>query len=82
MIQIEVIAPGKLVFKGEAISVKLPGDAGEFGVLKNHAPLISTLGKGNLSITDVQNKIHNFGIEGGVVEVLNNKISVLAEKTY
>ena len=76
---LEIITPDKKLFSGEVKSVKLPGSAGSFGVLKNHAPLISSLKKGTVKVTDEQKQNHSFAIKSGVVEVLKNKIIVLAE---
>ncbi|MGR3811404.1 ATP synthase F1 subunit epsilon [Jiulongibacter sp. NS-SX5] len=75
---LEIITPDKKVFKGEVSVVTLPGKNGEFQVLKDHAPLVSTLAKGNL--TYIQNdKAETILVDGGVIEVANNKILVLAE---
>jgi len=71
---LEIITPDRKVFSGEVEIVTLPGSAGSFQVLKDHAAIVSTLGKGTL-MADKQ----EFTIDGGVVEVLNNKILVLAE---
>ena len=71
---LEIITPDKKVFSGEVEVVTLPGTDGSFQVLKDHAALVSTLGKGILK-ADKQ----EFAIDGGVVEVLNNKVLVLAE---
>ena len=71
---LEIITPDKKVFSGEVEIVTLPGSDGSFHVLKDHAALVSTLGKGILK-ADKQ----EFTIDGGVVEVLNNKVLVLAE---
>ena len=76
---LEIITPDKKLYSGEVKSVKLPGAAGSFGVLKNHAPLISSLKKGNVKVVDEQKQSLSFPIKGGVVEVLKNKIIVLAE---
>jgi len=76
---LEIITPGKTLFSGEVKSVNLPGAAGYFGVLKNHAPIISSLKKGNVQVVDEQKQPHTFPVKGGVVEVLKNKIIVLAE---
>ena len=76
---LEIITPDKKVYSGDVQAVKLPGAEGSFGVLNNHAPLIATLKKGTVKITNTKNTIENFEINGGVVEVLNNKIIVLAE---
>ena len=71
---LQIITPDKKVFSGEVDIVTLPGTDGSFQILKDHAPIVSTLGKGTLA-ADKQ----EFIIDGGVVEVLNNNILVLAE---
>jgi F-type H+-transporting ATPase subunit epsilon len=71
---LEIITPDRKVFSGEVEIVTLPGSDGSFQVLKDHAAIVSTLGKGILK-ADKQ----EFTIDGGVVEVLNNKVLVLAE---
>lgn len=77
---LEIITPDKTVYEGEVEYVQLPGSEGSFGILKNHAPIIASLGKGELNFTDTKNQKQSMKINGGVVEVLNNKISVLAEQ--
>ena len=76
---LEIITPEKKVFEGEVNSVQLPGTNGKFEVLNNHAPIVSTLKKGYLRVIDDNNKIQLFEINGGVVEMQNNKIIILAE---
>lgn len=76
---VDIITPDTKIFSGEAQLVTLPGVEGSFGILANHAPLIATLKKGDIKVTDAQNKEESFSISGGVVEVLNNKVIVLAE---
>jgi F-type H+-transporting ATPase subunit epsilon len=75
---IEIITPDKKVFAGEATAVTFPGSEGQFQILNNHAPLVSTLGNGTLTV-ESDGKKQNYTIEGGVVEVLNNNVLVLAE---
>ena len=75
---LEIITPEKKLFNGEVISVKLPGSTGEFEVLNNHAPIISTLNKGEIRIINSQKEIKKIPINGGVIELQNNKIIVLA----
>ena len=77
--ELEIITPEKNVFKGEVKSVLLPGNTGKFEVLNCHAPIISSLKKGEVRITRADNKIENITINGGVIEMQNNKIIVLAE---
>ena len=76
---LEIVTPDKKIYSGDVEAVKLPGAEGSFGILNNHAPIIATLGKGTVKITNAKKDIENFDINGGVVEVLNNKIIVLAE---
>ena len=60
-------------------SVQFPGTNGKFEVLNNHAPIISTLTEGDVRVIDNNNKTELFKINGGVLEMQNNKIIVLAE---
>lgn len=75
---LEIITPDKLVFEGEVESAIFPGADGSFQVLKNHAPLISSLSQGDLIYQDSKGT-HSLVVDGGVVEVLNNNVIVLAE---
>jgi len=76
---LEIITPESKLFEGEVTSVKFPGTDGEFGVLNNHAPIISTLTKGSIVVINNNNESKNFDINGGVIEMQNNKIIVLAD---
>jgi F-type H+-transporting ATPase subunit epsilon len=76
---IEIITPDETVFEGVVKLAQFPGIDGSFEILNMHAPLISVLKKGKIKIQDEQNQIQFFDIKGGVVEVLKNKILVLAE---
>jgi len=75
---LEIVTPDQKVFEGEVISVTFPGTDGSFQVLNNHAPLLSTLKKGMIIYKDEKNE-YDVMVDGGVVEVLNNKVVVLAE---
>lgn len=74
---LEILTPDKKVFEGEVTSVTVPGTMGSFEILNNHAPIISTLEDGKLTVRGA--KSEHFFIKGGVVEVNNNKVMVLAE---
>lgn len=76
---LEIITPDKKVFAGEANAVTFPGTEGQFQVLNNHAPLVSTLGVGDVVVETVASAKQTYRIDGGVVEVLKNKVLVLAE---
>lgn len=76
---LEIITPEKKLFEGEVEAATFPGSNGSFQVLQNHAPLISSLAKGELSYSG-KNHSNAMMVEGGVVEVLNNTVTVLVEK--
>lgn len=92
---LEVLTPDEILFTGTVSQVILPGLDGSFGILNSHAPLISALAEGSVRVDqDVEeNKAFKgrlntefksdnqftFTINGGVVEVNDNKILVLAE---
>ena len=79
---LEIYTPDKKVFEGEVTSATFPGSDGAFQILNDHAPLISTLGKGDIrviKIVDKKESENHYVVDGGVVEVLNNKVTVLAE---
>ena len=76
---LEIITPDKKVFEGEVKLIQVPGSKGAFEILKNHAPIISTLDKGIIKIKDYNDHEQLFEIDGGVVENKSNKIVVLVE---
>lgn len=76
---LEVITPGKTLYQGEIVSIHVPGSMGSFTVLKNHAPIISTLEKGELRIITSEKNSESIGIVGGIIEVKKNNIIVLAD---
>lgn len=76
---IEIITPDTTIFTGTASLVQLPGIDGLFEILNNHAPMISVLKNGKIKIQDENEKTEYFEIKGGVVEVLKNKVLILAE---
>lgn len=75
---LEIITPDKSVFDGEVDSATFPGSKGSFQVLNNHAPIISTLQPGKVSYKKNGDKTEML-VNGGIVEVLNNNITLLAE---
>ena len=76
---LEIITPEKELFNGEVTSVKFPGTNGGFEILNNHAPIISTLSKGKIRVITSEKETEQFDINGGVIEMQNNKIIVLAD---
>jgi F-type H+-transporting ATPase subunit epsilon len=78
-VKIEIITPDKSIYSGEVRSVRVPGRKGSFQVLKDHAPIISTLDAGPVVIADEQGAEVRFEITGGVIEVKKNRIILLAD---
>ncbi len=76
---LEIITPDRRLFSGEVDLIKVPGSKGSFEVLKNHAPIISTLEKGQIKIITPEGKESFIDIDGGMIEVKKNKIIVLAD---
>ena len=83
---LEILSPEKKIFSGEVYGVQMPGISGSFEVLEKHAPLVSALKAGRLKVlkdkptgSGGQNNFAHFDIQGGFVEVLNNKVTVLVE---
>lgn len=75
--KLKIISPEAVVFEGDVNSVTVPGSAGAFTVLKNHASLISTLAPGHLTyVSDDGDAEQRIEVSGGIVDVDNNIISV------
>ncbi len=75
--QLDIITADQSLYSGEADVVTLPGTDGKFQILNGHAALISSLTKGVVVVKNKEGK-QEFEVSGGVVEVLNNKVIVLA----
>ncbi|PRD54116.1 ATP synthase F1 subunit epsilon [Sphingobacterium gobiense] len=76
--KLTIITPDKLAYEGNATAVTVPGSAGSFQILQDHAPIVSTLEDGKVIIREAQGQTV-FVIQGGVVEAKDNNITVLAE---
>lgn len=74
-----ILTPEKKVFTGEIISLVAPGELGYLGILANHAPLITALGIGKIIIRDKDTVATSFQTTGGFLEVINNRVTILAE---
>ena len=77
---LKVVTPDGVVFQGKTISLVAPGTLGYLGILKNHASLVTSLEKGNLTYKTPQGEAHTFKIEGGFLEVRKNRALVLTDK--
>jgi F-type H+-transporting ATPase subunit epsilon len=77
---LDILTPEQAIFSGEIKLVKVPGTNGSFEVMENHAPIISSLDKGELKISPQSGQDIFYQIEGGVIEVNHNKAIILVEK--
>jgi len=78
--KLNIISPDHVIFEGENIHlVQLPGIDGSFEIMNNHAALISVLKKGSVKVEIKGKENQFFEINGGVIEVLNNTVLILAE---
>ena len=75
MLKLKIVSPERIEFTGEVESVKVPGTQGSFEILNDHAPIISTLGKGI-----VEHDGKELPILGGFVEVQKNQVSLCVER--
>ena len=78
MLNLKIVSPEKTVFKGEVESVLVPGTAGEFEILTDHAPIISTLSEGRVQYSSKEGK-KELQIHGGFVEARGNEVSLGVE---
>jgi F-type H+-transporting ATPase subunit epsilon len=76
---ITVLTPDREVFKGNITSVKVPGSKGQFEVLKNHAPIVSSLDKGEVRIITMDGARITFKVNSGFIEVIKNEVSLLVQ---
>ena len=78
MLQLRIVSPEKVEYDGEVLSVVVPGTMGQFEILNDHAPIISTLQNGVVEYT-TQDAKANLEILGGFVEVQKNVVSLCVE---
>lgn len=76
ILYVSIYSPEKVVFEGEIRVITLPGAAGSFNILTNHAPIVSTLKKGAVVYELPDGSIHTIDIRGGFIEMRNNILSV------
>ncbi|KYP16507.1 ATP synthase F1 subunit epsilon [Flavihumibacter sp. CACIAM 22H1] len=78
---LEILTPERKLYSGDVYGVQLPGVDGLFEVLEKHAPMVSALKAGKLKVLKdkQQSDTEQFSIQGGFVEVFQNKVTVLVE---
>jgi F-type H+-transporting ATPase subunit epsilon len=77
--KLEIVTPRKVVFNGDARSFSAPGVMGGFQVLVDHAPMLAEIGIGEVSFRDGEGNQSHFATSGGVVEVKQNHVILMAE---
>ncbi|MBL0157479.1 MAG: F0F1 ATP synthase subunit epsilon [Bryobacterales bacterium] len=77
-LRLEVVTPERMLIKEQVLAVTVPGLGGELGILPEHAPLLSELGCGPLTFTLETGQKKSLSICGGYVEVLPDRVRVLA----
>ncbi|MBR5936562.1 MAG: ATP synthase F1 subunit epsilon [Bacteroidaceae bacterium] len=78
MLKVRIITPSEALFEGEAESVTMPGTVGSFTVLDLHAPIISSLESGKVSVR-TQQGVQEYSLNSGFVEVKDNVVTVCLE---
>jgi F-type H+-transporting ATPase subunit epsilon len=76
--RVTVISPESAVYDGEADAVIAPAFDGQVGILENHAPMMTVLGTGTLTVRTGDNA-KCFHVQGGVLQVVQNNVRILAE---
>ena len=76
---VEIVAPDKRVFQGDALGIRAPGVQGSFQVLYDHAPMIAAMGVGPLFLTLPSGEKVTYATSGGFLEVIGNVVTLLAE---
>lgn len=78
MLKLRIVSPESVVYNGDAVSVKVPGTNGNFEILNDHAPIISSLQKGKVEYVNDEGR-HEMDINGGFVQVQKNLVSLCVE---
>ena len=76
--KVEVLSSGKVLYSGEANSVKVPGEQSPFTILKGHIPIVSTLISGDILI-ERSGKLTTLAISGGFVQVTKEAILIVVK---
>jgi F-type H+-transporting ATPase subunit epsilon len=78
MYRLNIVTPEAVFYEGEVVSLVAPGSEGYLGVLTDHAPLITGLAPGKLTVKDQKDQETNFALGGGFMEVFKNQVTILA----
>lgn len=77
---VKIVSPDKIEFEADAESVTAPGILGSLGILAHHAPLLTTLDKGKITVKENKDTVHTFQVDGGILEVSGNGAVILADQ--
>jgi F-type H+-transporting ATPase subunit epsilon len=77
--KLEIVTPQRIVYNGSVVSFTAPGTVGSFQVLHNHAPLLSSIGIGQIKVVDDRGQEARYATSGGFVEVRENHVVTIAE---
>ena len=77
--ELAVISAESKIFEGEVENILVPGMVGDFLVLPNHAPCISSIRPGFVEFSDGSSSKHRYFVSGGIIEVSNNTVSLLVD---
>ncbi len=77
--KVKITKPDSILYEGEASLVQLPGTGGLFEILNNHAPIISSLGRGTIRLVGADNSEQTFDIRGGVIKGQQNDLLILVQ---
>ncbi len=78
MLKLKIVTPERIAYSGEAVSVLVPGTMGQFEILNNHAPIISSLDKGVVEYVTTEGR-QRLTVSGGFVEVQQNEVNLCVE---
>jgi len=74
---LEIVTPDRIIYDGTVGLIDIPGENGAFTILKHHAPIIASLGKGVIRIIGKTGSEEEIKCDGGVVECQDNKVTIL-----
>lgn len=78
-IKFEIVTPERTVLKQEILQISVPTTSGEITILPDHIPLVSILKTGVIEIKKADNSLEVISVSGGFVEVMKDKIVILAD---
>lgn len=78
--QFELVSPEKVLVSEQVALVEIPGETGNFGVLADHAPLLSSIRPGIVTVTGADGVVKKIFVAGGFADVSNNTCALLAEE--